>query len=199
MSRLANIVLLFVATTLSGCVHRQVQIAERFDTAKREGRLEEAQGLLVEDPRVWYEAREGEGSVWKLGGGRYKVWDEEFRGRGDAGRWHVEGSAVWRVVEEWNDYYALIEREDTPRYRRTYFFDGEKIAGTMISAAYPEREPVASVSRFDEIRAWAEEHHPEEWAYLRPGGSLDPTGDRAARTRALINRWRVEVGLEPIN
>ena len=68
----------------------------------------------------------------------------------------------------------------------------------MISAAYPERERTPSVSRFEEIRAWAEQEHPEEWAYLRPGGLLDPTGDRAERTRALLNVWRAEVGLEPI-
>ena len=96
-----------------------------------------------------------------------------------------------------NDYFRLIEREDMPRYRLTYFLDDEnRIEGYMISSADPGGPP--SVSRFDEVEAWALANHAEEWAYLRPGGNLDPTGDRAERTRVLINLWRVENGLPPV-
>ena len=93
----------------------------------------------------------------------------------------------------------LIERQDTPRYRITYFFDDHgKITGYMISAADPDHKAPPSVTRFDEFEAWVEANHPDEWDYLRPGGSLDPTGDRASRTRTLINQWRLSVGLPMI-
>lgn len=106
---------------------------------------------------------------------------------------------MWRVVEEFNEYYALIERQDTPRYRITYFFDDAgKIVGYMISAADPDHFGPPSVTRFEEIEAWAKANHPDEWEYLRPGGSLDPAGDRADRTRRLFNEWRVSVGLVPV-
>ena len=68
----------------------------------------------------------------------------------------------------------------------------------MISAADPDASGSTMVSRYDEFEAWALANDPEEWESLRPGGRLDPTGDRAPRTRALANRWRASVGLPPI-
>ena len=59
----------------------------------------------------------------------------------------------------------------------------------------PLSEPTSLAER---LATWALEHHAEEWEYLRPGGSLDPTGDRAERTRVLVNEWRLEVGLQPV-
>lgn len=173
-----------------------IEKVEAFRAARDEGDHEKARDYLSDDPRVWYEKREGEGSPVKLGAGRWKIWDEHFRGESDLEPWRAEGNAVWSIATETNDYYRLLERETVSRYRVTYFFDDDgKIEGYMISAARPgkPREPV--VDRFDEFMAWALENHSEEWAYLRPGGKLDPTGDRAPRTRRLLNAWREEVGL----
>ena len=195
---LSAIATALVLSLICGCVHPNIRTAESFVSAKKDGRFDDARVFLVDDPRVWYDSPEGDGSPWTLGGGRYSTWDREFHGKSTPGSWHVEDDSIWRVVEEWNDYYKLIERSDTPRYRRTYFFDEEEIRGTMISAAYPDRESIPSESRFDEVKAWAETNHADEWEYLRPGGSLDPTGDRAERTRKLFNQWRVEVGLPPV-
>ncbi|MCH7602994.1 MAG: hypothetical protein IIB54_09530, partial [Planctomycetes bacterium] len=142
---------------------------------------------------------EGEGSAWKLGGGRYKQWDTHFRGKSELGPWHVESGTLWAVAEEMNDYFRLIERQDMPRYRITYFFDDQdRISGYMISAADPDAPSSPMVSRYEEFETWAFANDPEEWEYLRPGGSLDPTGDRAERTRVLANRWRASVNLPPI-
>jgi len=183
-----------------------IALVESFRAASDRGDLDAARAYLADDPRVWYEKREGEGLAWTLGAGRWKAWDEHFESVSTPGPWHAEGDTVWRINEEWNEYYDLIERTDRPRYRLTYFLEEDaggrrRIKGYMISAADPDApppDPGVRRDRADEIEAWAEANEPDEWAYLRPGGKIDPTGDRAARTRALINRWRGSVGLDPI-
>ena len=185
--------------TYERMTHPHVATIEAFRAARRAGDLETARQHLGDDPRVWYDAREGAGSPWKLGEGRWKTWDDHFNGSSDMGPWHVEGSRVWAVVEEMNDYFRLIERRDMPRYRITYFIEDDgRLGGYMISPADPDAPNSPMVSRFDEFEAWARVNEPTEWAYLRPGGRLDPTEDRARRTRALANRWRSSVGLPPI-
>jgi predicted enzyme related to lactoylglutathione lyase len=177
-----------------------VDTVEAFREARDAGDYELARGFLTDDPRVWYGKRAGEGSPWKLGAGRYKAWDTHFNGRSKLGAWAVEGDTVWTVAEESNDYFRLLEREDVPRYRITYFFDGTgKIEGYMISSAYPDRLSPPRKDRFDEFEAWGRREHPEEWEHLRPGGELDPTGDRAPRTRLLLDAWRKEVGLPALD
>lgn len=186
---------------LSGCTNPHINTIEAFRAARKAGDIEKAHTYLGDDPRVWYDAKEGEGSSWKLGAGRWKQWDTHFRGKSELGPWHVEGDTLWAVGEEMNDYFRLIERQDMPRYRLTYFFDEQdRISGYMISAADPNAPSSSSpmVSRYEEFEAWALANDPEEWEYLRPGGSLDPTGDRAERTRVLANRWRASVNLPPI-
>jgi len=182
-------------------VNRQsrVKTVQDFRAAREAGDLERARSYLGDDPRVWYDAYAGEGMPWKLGAGRWKTWDMHFNGESKFGPWHVEDDRVWAVVEEMNDYFRLIERRDMPRYRITYFNEENgKIAGYMISAADPDSPGTPMISRYDEFEAWALANARQEWEYLRPGGRLDPTGDRAPRTRALANRWRASVGLPPI-
>lgn len=175
-----------------------VDVVERFRAARTAGDYDTARDFLSDDPRVWYDSREGEGFPVKLGAGRYKNWDEHFNSHGELGSWIVEDQMVWSVVEEMNDYFRLLERKDMPRYRITYFFDDTgRIEGYMISAAYPGQPSAPSNDRFDEFEAWARLRHSEEWEYLRPGGKLDPTGDRAPRTRRLLEMWRAEIGLPP--
>lgn len=194
-----TLIAIIVLACVSGCRSSSVQTVEAFRTARSEGDLDLARTYMAEDARVWYGSRDGAGEPWRLAAGRYKTWDEHFRGVSDYGPWNVEDDCVWAIVEESNDYYRLTERQDTPRYRMTYFIDDDGLLeGCMVSAAYPGLPAFPEVSRFDELEAWALEHEPEEWAYLHPGGELDPTGDRAERTRALANRWRRSVGLAPI-
>ena len=177
----------------------QIKTVQDFRAARKAGDLERARSYLGDDPRVWYDAYAGEGAPWKLGAGRWKTWDTHFNGESKFGPWYVEDDRVWAVVEEMNDYFRLIERRDMPRYRITYFNeDNGKIAGYMISAADVDSPGTPMVSRYDEFEAWALANAPQEWEYLRLGGHLDPTGDRAPRTRALANRWRASVGLPPI-
>jgi hypothetical protein len=197
--RLLFAMLLLAAIGPTGCTNPNVRTVESFRAARSAGDLDEARTYLGDDPRVWYGAREGAGSSWTLGAGRWKTWDTHFNGESVYGPWHVEDGRVWAVVEEMNDYFRLIERRDTPRYRITYFMEEDgRIGGYMISAADPDAPDTPMDSRFDEFEAWAMAEAPDEWEYLRPGGSLDPTGDRARRTRALANRWRASVGLPPI-
>ncbi len=184
---------------IAGCQQPKVDTVEAFRGARKSGDLDTARTYLTADPHVWYEQREGPGKPWKLGAGRWKTWDDHFNSTGDLGPWHVEGRTVWAVATEVNDYFRLTERTDVSRYRISYFFnDAGLIEGYMISAADPDNSDPPSDSRADEFAAWAEANHPREWSYLRPGGKLDPTGDRAARTRALLEIWREEVGLPPI-
>jgi hypothetical protein len=194
-------ILVLFAVVLGGCSggENMVEIVESFREARDAGNYSVAQSYLSDDPRVWYEERTGEGMPVKLGAGRWKEWDDYFNSEGELGEWKAEGSTVWAVSTETNDYYRLIERQDVSQYRITYFFNNRtQIEGYMISAASPDELQKPSVDRFDEFKAWAEENHPEEWAYLRPGGNLDPTGDRAPRTRELANMWRESVGLAPV-
>jgi len=189
------------ATLLCACqgAHSQIKAVQDFRAARKAGDLETARSYLTDDPRVWYEVHAGEGMPWKLSAGRWKTWDTHFNGKSTLGPWHVEDDRVWAVAEEMNDYFRLIERRDMPRYRITYFNEADgKISGYMISAADPDRERTPMVSHYDEFEAWSLANNPQEWEYLRPGGSLDPTGDRAPRTRALANRWRASAGLPPI-
>ncbi len=183
----------------AGCQQPQVASADAFRGAREAGDLDTARTYLTDDPHVWYEQREGPGLPWTLGAGRWKAWDGHFNSTGDLGPWHVDGRTVWAVATENNDYFRLLERTDVSRYRLTYFFDDAGlIEGYMISAADPDNPGPPSDSRGDEFAAWAEANHPDEWAYLRPGGKLDPTGDRAPRTRTLLIQWRVTVGLPPM-
>lgn len=176
-----------------------IEKVEAFREAREAGNFAIAASYLTEDPRAWFGSRDGDGHPLENGYGRYKEWDDYFRSTGEVGPWTVENNTVWAIATEMNDYYRLIERSEASRYRITYFFDNRGlIEGYLITDPDPEHPSPAPPSRIDEIEAWARTNHPDEWEYLRPGGELDPTGDRAARTRRLLNQWRVEVGLEPI-
>lgn len=175
----------------------KIAIVEKLRAALAREDYAAAATFLSDDPRVWYEKREGAGSPWRLGAGRWRNWDRHFNGVSTLqGNLEADGDRVWGDFTETNDYYRLTGR-GAGHYRMTWFFDSDgKIAGRMISAVpgAPERDP----GRFDEFEAWAREHHPEELDYLLPGGRIDPTGDRAPRFRQLLERWREAIG-EPLD
>ena len=170
-----------------------VDRARAFWEAREAGEIERARSMQTSDPRTWWDRREGSGERWTLGTGRWKPWDDHFRGKSTPGPWRVEGRSVTSLVDETNDYYRLTERGSQP-YRLTYYFgtDG-KILGELIASV-----PSNSTGREKEFQAWAKEHEPDEYAYLRPNGRIDPSGDRAPRTRALLLRWRKAAGLPEV-
>jgi len=175
----------------------RIETVEAFRAARDAGDLERAAGYLSADPRRWWEEREGAGAPWGLAtGGPWKGWDEHFRGRSEQRTpWEVAGDAVWADMYEVNDFYLLVERGGG-WWRATYFFDeDDRIAGFMVSVVPGKETPPG---RREEFEAWAFAHHPDEAEYLMPGGSLDPSGDRPARMRALLDVWRESEGLAPI-
>jgi hypothetical protein len=181
---------------LAGCTSPRIRTAQSFYAARHAGDLQAARTHLADDPRLWYETRTGEGGAWNLEGGRWKNWDDHFNGTSDVGAWHAEGDRVWAVVDEMNDYFKLCEAGPSA-WMLTYFFDEDgRIKGMMVSGAPPRH--AGDRGRRAEFNAWLEATHPDDYAYLRPGGSIDPTGDRPSRTRELLHEWRREVGLPPI-
>ncbi|GAB4321703.1 MAG: hypothetical protein Kow0074_12700 [Candidatus Zixiibacteriota bacterium] len=176
-----------------------IEIAVSFREARDSGDYDTARKFLAVDARMWYEEKSGDGRPIVLGAGPYKQWDEHFGSETSIGPWQSEGNAIWTTVTENNDYYRLLERQDTTRYRLTFYFNDEGlITGYMVSAADANGLNSQRVDRYREFAEWAKRHYPDEWEYLRPNGTFDPAGDRAVRTRELLNKWRESVGLNPI-
>jgi hypothetical protein len=195
------LVIAVLVLAAAGCTSPMVRTVESFRAAVEAGDYDAARAWLTEDPRTWYGAREGPGEPWTLGDGRWKAWDDEFNGESEVGPWQVGERRVYAVAVEINDYYRAIERDPSP-WLLTYFFDdGGRIEGRMVSSVPAHlgsgREP--RPDRGGAFDRWLRETHPGEHAYLRPDGRIDPTGDRAARTRAMLEAWRREVGLPPVS
>ncbi len=184
----------------AGCAstsQQRIDTVKAYREARAAGDHAAARAMLGDDPRVWFESREGPGRpLDPEGKDLYREWDLYFRSKGEDLRWETAPDSVSVIRSEMNDYFRLIERNGS-WYRMTYFFDERgRIEGYMVSGC--DDAPV-TVDRFKEFEAWAIATHPEEWEYLRPGGRLDPTGDRALRTRGLLNEWRRSIGLAPID
>ena len=174
-----------------------IETVEKLRAALDREDYETAKTFLTENPRVWYDGREGEGFPWTLDGGRWKGWDGHFNGVSTLqGPLQAQGHEVWADFHEINDYFRLTGRSGG-YFRKTWFFDEEgKIEGYMISRVPGAPEPTKG--RFEEFEAWAKENDPDELAYLLPGGRIDPTGDRPQRFRAILERWREATG-EPLD
>jgi len=167
---------------------------ERFRAAVERKDFEHARTYFAPDARLWYENRSGAGAVWKVGGGTWATWDAEFNSRSKPiapyrSMRTAFGPAVWTIVEEDNDFYRLIDRPPGYMMFTWYVAPSGKLSGFLL-AGIGER-----TDRLEEFEAWAREHEPAELEYLMPGGKIDPTGDRAARFRNSLNRWRSETGL----
>lgn len=167
---------------------REASRAEDYDLART---------YVADDCRSWWGQREGEGSPWQPGAGRWHDWDEHFNASSTNLAWGVGEDSVWTNVHEINDYYRLLDRPGS-WYRQTWFFDSDGLVNGVLIGSY-ENAPAREPGRLEEFEAWAKANAPEEWAYLHPGADIDPTGDRPARMRALLERWRREAGLAPID
>src|SRR5688572_33403755 len=101
-----------IAAMLGGCAHPSVRSLGAFREAQARKDLAAARTYLSDDPRQWWEKKEGAGEPWTLEGGRWANWDEHFRGRSEHGRWRVRerGREVSAAFTEVNDYYLLTER-----------------------------------------------------------------------------------------
>lgn len=199
MRRIPPLLLAFAMMTFAaGCVNQKIRTVEAYRAAYRAGDHETARRHMSDDPRRWWNEREGEGTPWTIGGkGRWSDWDEHFRSRSEPVRWIAGDDSVTLIVEEVNDYYLLTERG--PQLNRlVYYLDEEgRICGLLISGEIEGVE--RSMGRAEEFDAWLEASHPDEYAYLRPGGEIDPTGDRPERTRRMLEAWRREVELPPLS
>jgi hypothetical protein len=155
-----------------------------------------ARAFMSSDPRVWYEVRNGPGEPWDItpGSGRWDAWDEHFRSQSEEIGARGNTREVTLLVREINDYCRLTERGPFET-ELVYFLDtAGKIDGLLVRAV-GER----SQGRTAEFLTWAQREAPQEIEYLRPGGDIDPTGDRAPRFRALLERWRAATGLPKID
>jgi hypothetical protein len=167
---------------------------QTFRALRAAGDYDAARLLMSGDPRRWWGERGGEGSPWTIGTrGRWADWDDHMQSTSQVLEWTTSDHSATLLAAELNDYYRLLER-GPQQVSYTYFLDDEGLLSGYLIASPGPRDP----GRTDDYLAWAAANEPEELAYLRPGGEIDPTGDRAQRTRAQLNRWRATEGLLPI-
>lgn len=166
--------------------------AQRFRDLVAAERWDEARAMMSNDPRRWFESKQGPGEQWSIGpkGGPWAAWDEEFGTTATVIDWTADKSSATVRVYEINDYFRLLERGAVTN-EITYFFDQEgRIDGLLIRAA-GERPP----GRTREFLRWALENEPRELRELMPNGNIDPSGDHPRRFRVLLERWRDAAGL----
>ncbi|MEQ8764618.1 MAG: hypothetical protein RL885_11870 [Planctomycetota bacterium] len=162
----------------------KIERVQAFRAAYARGDLEAARGFLSEDPRRWWERREGPGQPWILGTGPWKHWDEVFESEGRLEELQAEVDRVSAIAVEHNDYYRLLER-GPQRHRQTWFFDeAGSISGFLIEGI----DDAPDLGRTDEFLIWAKANDPETLAIVRPNGEIDPA--KAERHLALLERWR---------
>jgi hypothetical protein len=176
------LLLLFVACASSP----KISNIKAFRTARERGETAAMMSYLAPGARMWFDKREGEGML--LGENeRWRHWDTYFHGHSELYDWKVDGNVVTAMGRETNDFYRLTEWK-APPFRQTWWLDDQNRITAILF------EPLGNpTSRFDEVKAWAKEHHPDELAYLMPKGQIDPTADRPERWRALLDEWRESI------
>ena len=190
LMRIACLVLLLAlpATAANALVER----AQLFRSLLESGELEAARAMMSAEPRRWWDKREGEGAPWAVGvPGPWAAWDEHFHSTKEIVGWREQERAVSVVIRESNDYYRLLERGSLLN-EVTYFFDeAGKIEGLLIRGVGDR-----PAGKTEEFRSWARAHAPDELEAVMPAGEIDPSDP--GRFRALLNRWRIASGEEPI-
>lgn len=168
-----------------------LELAQEFRRHLQAGNIPAASSMLVEWPRRWFERREGPGFPWRIADGEtgpWANWDRHFQSRKEVIGWRADGLEAVVTLRETNDYFQLLERGSVTN-EIVYFFNSDfKISGHLVRARGP-RPP----GRTKTFLRWAQTHEPRELDYLMPSGEIDPSGDRPARMRELLERWRNSV------
>ncbi len=185
-----------VALVCLAADHR-IETVKRFQAARERGDLAAARALLGPDPRIWFDIdeRQGPGQPWSLGTGDWDRWDRFFHRKIAYSDWKRHGDRVTAIGRETNDYYLLLDWEPKPLALTWWFNSSGKISGFMFHAV----RDAPSRSRLQEFEAWAKKNRPEEIAYLKPKGRIDPSRDRPERWRALLVEWRKAAGLPEVS
>ncbi len=189
--------LALVLCVASGCALPLVRRVDEFRAAKKKGNYELAATYLADDPRIWFEKKEGPGSPYGPKGGPWRDWDRFFNARSKRDSIHVTNRTVAMEFSEINDFYRLIDRP-AGRYRATYWFDeSQRITGVLIEGLTPrsQRPP----DRLAEFQLWAMKHYPQELEFLMPDGGIDPEIERARLWKKLLTEWRADSGLPSID
>lgn len=159
------------------------------------GEYDAARAMMSENPRRWFEVREGEGQEWTVGkrSGPWARWDTFFRKRTEVVDWTAGEDSASLTFRETNDYFRLLSRGWATN-RVTYFFDDQRRISGMLIEALGERPPGDTA----EFLAWARAHHADELEALMPDGKIDPSGDHPERMRVLLDEWRTAAGLPAV-
>ncbi|MBK9013693.1 MAG: hypothetical protein IPM82_06175 [Saprospiraceae bacterium] len=146
--------------------------------------------MVAPGMKVWYEEKKGKGKDWNPESAWTK-WDEFFNAEKRYSVFTQDSNAVTVIVYEINDFYKLIDREESP-VRLTWWLNSEgKIEGYLVKSL-SSSTAFGSLNAFE---AWAKENHPAELAYLMPDGNINPEGDRPARWKKILLDWREKNGL----
>jgi hypothetical protein len=174
----------------------RIETVKQFREARDRGDLPAARAYLAADARIWFDMPEprGEGAPWTLEPDDWDRWDRFFHSKTEYSDWKDLGDRVTALGRETNDFYRLTEWTPKPLAFTWWFDAGGRIKGFLFHAVGEGKDP----SRFDELKAWAHAHRPDELAYLLPKGRIDPSGDRPARWKALAIEWRRAAGLSEI-
>ena len=186
---------------LAGCASppaaSNVELVQQLRAHLRSGEYDAARAMMTPDPRRWFNERSGEGGPWRVGSGPkgpWAHWDDYLGKQSEIIRWVEEERAAVCVYRETNGYFLLLDRGWVTNHT-TYFFDEHGRIEGILHAAAPGPRPQG---RTDEFLAWARANVPEELEALMPGGNVDPSGDHPRRFRAILERWRADAGLGPI-
>jgi hypothetical protein len=163
--------------------------------AARERGDKGAETHLAPGARFWFGGLEGPGRPLREPG-PWAGWDEFFGSELRYEAFGVSERTVTATAWENNDFYRLIERPET-RYRATFWFDERQRIEKLLLVPAP-KEPRAG-DRLAEFLSWADREHPGAREELMPEGRIDPDPIKARRWKTLLERWRRDAGLEPID
>jgi hypothetical protein len=196
-ARISAIALVVWGGALAGfAADHRIETVKKFQAARERGDLVMARALLGPDPRIWFnmDERKGPGEPWKLDTGDWDRWDRFFHRRITYSDWRRRGDRVTAIGRESNDYYRLLDWEPRPLALTWWFDSSGKITGFLFYAV----RDAPTHNRLKEFEAWAKKNRPQEIAYLKPKGSIDPSRDRPERWLAILIEWRKAAGLPDV-